>query len=114
MNEAENVTMLSIKLSKSLSFILLDKWSREKVKTYADVVRVFIREYMTTNATRTRVYSISPNVRHQNGIILEMPWTQKVIARVLTEVEETIPKRVRFRMWGYRRKWKQINVRNDM
>ena len=30
--------MLSIKLSKSLSFILMDKWSREKVKTYVDVV----------------------------------------------------------------------------
>ena len=60
---------------------------------------------MTAKATRTRVYSISPNVRDQDDIFLEMPWTQKAITRVLVEVEKTIPKRVRFRMWGYRKKW---------
>ena len=105
MNEAKRVNMLRIKLSKLLSFLLMDKWSREKVKTYSNVVRMFVREYMTKKATRNQVYSISPNVRDQDGIFLEMPWTQKAIARVLAEVEKTIPKRVRFCMWGYR-KWK--------
>ena len=38
MNEAERVNLLSIKLSKSLSFLLMDKWSKEKVKRYADVM----------------------------------------------------------------------------